>query len=345
NASGAHYLDILSEFSEEEKTTLLKVFAEFSSGNSYIQTAKTEVMATSIKNCFPTTIGESLKNGFVTYLQSMSSFHSSTSIVITEPGFISSIHKLVKTMPIDRSQAIHLIGQLSQGTLKDFVREVVRAALPYWFEGCYPPKQKQSTKESNKLFKEDMYLIDLIILRPKIKSKEKEDDELLTKIIKEAEIEGYFDQDGYIFGGFAYEDWKQNSKFSGDKKNFLFSIRPKLRCYPTTGYNNNFQYLNFGAKTLPNGGLWIDSDFIHGHSKAAPLSSTYGNPRLSKQEYFLIDEVEVRPTKIDLDEIPKGLKRSVLDNHPEELDLLEMATGRKMYSKDVREPDEFPEEE
>ncbi|CAG8551159.1 5492_t:CDS:1, partial [Racocetra persica] len=215
-----------------------------------------------------------------------------------------------------------------------------------------------------------MYLIDLIILKSKIKPKEKEDDELLTNIIKETEIEGYFDQgrfmdwytnnllfqrlfnilvnrlflyqtipyhseeemnklrfsnqispaihsryklmefskllspadyfilnenlpsdckstqhillfssaldggswnafvnssmyqgstyiiikdkDGYIFGGFAYEDWKQNSKFSGDKKNFLFSIRPKLRCYPTTGYNNNFQYLNFGAKTLPN---------------------------------------------------------------------------------------------
>ncbi|CAG8551175.1 5493_t:CDS:2 [Racocetra persica] len=100
---------------------------------------------------------------------------------------------------------------------------------------------------------------------------------------------------------------------------------------------------------LKTGGLWIDSDFIHGHSKAAPLSSTYGNPRLSKQENFLIDEVEVwsvRPTQVDLDEIPKGLKRSVFDNHREELDLLEMATGRKMYSKDVREPDElFPEEE
>ncbi|RIB05400.1 hypothetical protein C2G38_2219718 [Gigaspora rosea] len=61
------------------------------------------------------------------------------------------------------------------------------------------------------------------------------------------------DKDGYIFGGFAYEDWKQNPKFYGDRKNFLFFIRPKLRCYPTTSYNNNFQYLNFGLKTLPNG--------------------------------------------------------------------------------------------
>ncbi|CAG8635835.1 1276_t:CDS:2, partial [Scutellospora calospora] len=158
------------------------------------------------------------------------------------------------------------------------------------------------------------------------------------------------DKDGYIFGGFAYEDWEQKPKFYGDKNNFLFSIKPKLRCYPTTGYNNNFQYLQWGAKTLSNGlcGLWIDSDFIHGHSKAAPLSSTYSSPRLSKQEDFLIDEVEVwlvKPTEIEYDEIQKGPKRSALDTNPAELELLEMATGRKIYSKDVREPDNLYDED
>ncbi|KAF0523211.1 TLD-domain-containing protein [Gigaspora margarita] len=476
--------EIFSEFTEEEKATLLKVFDEFASDNSNIQKPKiTEVTAANIKNHLPSTIGESLKNGFVTYFQSISvessistkiiektSYQISPSNVITKLGFVSAIHNLVKTLPIDRSQAIYIIGQLSQGTLIDFVREVVQASMAYWFEGSYSPKQRKLKKEVNKLFKDDIYLINLIILNPKIKHKESEDDELLSNFIKEAEINGSFDhyrfmnwytnnllfqhlfnilvnrlflyqtipyhsddemyklrssnqisseiyspyklmefsnllspadyyilndnlpldckntkhtmlfssvrdggswnafvnsliyqgstyiiirdKDGYIFGGFAYEDWKQNPKFYGDRKNFLFSIRPKLRCYPTTSYNNNFQYLNFGVKTLPNGlamggqfdycGLWIDSDFIHGHSKAAPLSSTYASPRLSKQEDFLIDEVEVwsvRPTQVDLDEVQKGPKRSAFDSHPGELDLLEMATGRKMYSKEVREPD------
>ncbi|CAG8448316.1 19377_t:CDS:2 [Gigaspora rosea] len=145
-------------------------------------------------------IRESLKNGFVTYFQSTSvessistkimektSYQISPSNVITKLGFVSAIHNLVKTLPIEN---------------------VVQASLAYWFEGSYSPKQR------------------------KLKMK---------------------DKDGYIFGGFAYEDWKQNPKFYGDRKNFLFFIRPKLRCYPTTSYNNNFQYLNFGLKTLPNG--------------------------------------------------------------------------------------------
>ncbi|RHZ79818.1 hypothetical protein Glove_140g112 [Diversispora epigaea] len=165
------------------------------------------------------------------------------------------------------------------------------------------------------------------------------------------------DKNGYIFGGFSYEDWELNPKFYGDQKNFLFSSKPKLRFYPVSGYNDNFQYLNFGTKTLPNGlgmggqfdycGLWIDSDFNHGHSKAAPLSTTYNNPLLSKKENFQIEEVEVwlvKPTARDPDDIPTGPKHSALDRHPAELELIEMATDRKMYSKNVREPDILPED-
>ena len=47
----------------------------------------------------------------------------------------------------------------------------------------------------------------------------------------------------------------------------------------------------------------------------------------------------VKPTEKEPDEIPKGPKGSALDKNPAELELLEMATNRKMYSKDVREPD------
>ncbi|CAG8508555.1 17638_t:CDS:2, partial [Dentiscutata erythropus] len=52
-----------------------------------------------------------------------------------------------------------------------------------------------------------------------------------------------------------------------------------------------------------------------------------------------VEEWSVRPTQVDLDEIQKGPKCSALDSHLGELELLKMATGRKMYSKYVREPD------
>ncbi|KAG9306222.1 hypothetical protein G9A89_016126 [Geosiphon pyriformis] len=160
------------------------------------------------------------------------------------------------------------------------------------------------------------------------------------------------DKDGHVFGGFAYQDWEVSPKFFGSEQNFLFTIKPRLRCFPASaGYNENWQYLNVGMKTLPNGlgmggqldyfALWINSDFVNGHSKAAPLSTTYSNPQLSKQAEFKIDEVEVwlvKPTERDIDEIPQGGRISILDRHPAELELIEMATNRKMYSKEVREP-------
>lgn len=39
-------------------------------------------------------------------------------------------------------------------------------------------------------------------------------------------------------------------------------------------------------------GLWIDSDFLHGHSKAGPLCTTYQSPQLSTSETFEVEEVE-----------------------------------------------------
>ena len=40
-------------------------------------------------------------------------------------------------------------------------------------------------------------------------------------------------------------------------------------------------------------GLWLDSEFGPGHSKARPKSTTYGNPQLSASEEFQIEEIEV----------------------------------------------------
>ncbi|CAG8536202.1 5414_t:CDS:2 [Diversispora eburnea] len=483
----AQYSEILSHFSEDEKTALLQNFNEFSELSLGSQKhEKPEVTPLSIKNHLPPIIGELLKDGFVIYIQSQSIFHKkksaqekqeklsiqlNNSIVITKLDFISAIYNLIKTAPTDQSQAAFIIGQLSTNTLRTFVEEVIRPALVYWFEGSYFRKNGQKNKKKDSYFDDDASLINYLICFPKLKYGKPEDDNLLSNIIKESEIEDYFnqgsfmdwfianipyqnlfnilltrlflhrtishysedeilksrlsnvispqifsnyslpnfsrllspadyyminsnlppdcrttihtllfssardgeswhafinlllykgstilvikDKNGYIFGGFSYKDWELNPKFYGDRKNFLFSSRPKLRFYPVSGYNDNFQYLNFGTKTLPNGmggqfdycGLWIDSDFNHGHSKAALLSTTYNNPRLSKQENFLIEEVEVwlvKPTTRDPDDIPTGPKHSALDRHPAELELIEMATDRKMYSKNVREPDVLP---
>jgi hypothetical protein len=61
------------------------------------------------------------------------------------------------------------------------------------------------------------------------------------------------DREGNIFGCFNYMDWKLNPKFYGDSKNFLFSLKPKMRVYFATSYNQNYMYLNHSAQTLPNG--------------------------------------------------------------------------------------------
>lgn len=109
------------------------------------------------------------------------------------------------------------------------------------------------------------------------------------------------DRDGHIFGGFASTSWHVAPKFYGDERCFLFSVRPSLMLYLASGGNDNFQYLNISTETLPNGlgmggqfnynGLWLESDLIHGHSKGKPCS-TFGSPRLSKEENFVVEHVE-----------------------------------------------------
>lgn len=40
-------------------------------------------------------------------------------------------------------------------------------------------------------------------------------------------------------------------------------------------------------------GLWLDSDFGKGHSRARPKCTTYGSPQLSGEENFTLDSMEV----------------------------------------------------
>ncbi|MEE6499979.1 hypothetical protein FKM82_003658 [Ascaphus truei] len=157
------------------------------------------------------------------------------------------------------------------------------------------------------------------------------------------------DSDGFIFGGFASQTWEVKPQFQGDSRCFLFSISPRLDVHTYTGYNDHYMYLNYGQQTMPNGlgmggqhdyfGLWIDSDFGRGHSKAKPRCTTYNSPQLSAKEDFTIDAIEVWA----VGDLPEHLlstnKKSVLDADPEATALLEMM-GRTRQSEGLRDKDE-----
>ena len=147
------------------------------------------------------------------------------------------------------------------------------------------------------------------------------------------------DVNGKTFGFYSFDPFDPQPKFYGSSSNFLFSTHP-LRLYFTTGFNQNYLYFNHGQKSMINGiglggqmdyfGLFLDEDF-NGHSRAEPLSTTYGNPKLSSTEMFTVDTIEVYQMAARELKIEKG---SILDNYAAS-NLLEMS-GRKMYSKDVK---------
>ncbi|XP_057692908.1 MTOR-associated protein MEAK7 [Corythoichthys intestinalis] len=160
------------------------------------------------------------------------------------------------------------------------------------------------------------------------------------------------DTKGHIFGGFASYSWEVKPQFQGDSRCFLFSVFPRLRVYSATGYNQHFMYLNQNQQTMPNGlgmggqhsyfGLWLDSDFGHGHSRARPKCTTFGSPQLSGDENFILDSVEVWAVgkTYEPEEDEEGhAKKSVLDMDPEVQAIMEM-TGKKLHSQGLREPDE-----
>ncbi|KAG7231079.1 hypothetical protein INR49_025109 [Caranx melampygus] len=160
------------------------------------------------------------------------------------------------------------------------------------------------------------------------------------------------DTKGHVFGGFASHGWEIRPQFQGDSRCFLFTVFPRLRVYTATGYNQHFMYLNQNQQTMPNGlgmggqhgyfGLWLDSDFGRGHSRARPKCTTYGSPQLSGEEDFTLDSVEVwavgKPPEPEEGEEGEG-KKSILDVDPEVQAMMEM-TGKTLHSQGLREPEE-----
>ncbi|XP_064640488.1 MTOR-associated protein MEAK7-like [Lineus longissimus] len=156
------------------------------------------------------------------------------------------------------------------------------------------------------------------------------------------------DKNGAIFGGFAPESWAVNPQYYGSTSCFLFTIHPKVGRYFPTGYNENYMYLNQMQQTLPNGlgfggqlwyfGLWLDSEFGKGQSRAEPKCTTFGSPQLSAEPDFEVDTIEVWGVGAATLEGEDQVKTSILDKDPAAKALLSLA-GREMVSEGLRETD------
>ena len=46
--------------------------------------------------------------------------------------------------------------------------------------------------------------------------------------------------------------WNDKS-FAGTGESFLFTLRPRMGVYSSSGYNQNYMYLNQNQETMPNG--------------------------------------------------------------------------------------------
>ncbi|XP_055712905.1 MTOR-associated protein MEAK7 [Phlebotomus papatasi] len=161
------------------------------------------------------------------------------------------------------------------------------------------------------------------------------------------------DTNGYVFGGFASASWCLSANFAGNTSTFLFTLRPKMRCFESTTYNDHYQYLNLHQQTMPNGlgmggqhnywGLWLDSEY--GFGECSESCTTFkGYSQMSANKRFKIRNVEVwavgeKPsTESDEESSQKSPGRSVLQGNTETKAILEMA-GKRQYSEGIR--DEF----
>ncbi|XP_055300789.1 MTOR-associated protein MEAK7 isoform X2 [Sitodiplosis mosellana] len=155
------------------------------------------------------------------------------------------------------------------------------------------------------------------------------------------------DTNGSVFGGFASESLSYGPLFRGNDSAFLFTLRPKMRCFTTSGYNDHYQYLNLHQQTMPNGlgmggqfnywGLWLDNEF--GQGECSESCTTFKNyTQLSANKKFEIRNIEVwavgkKPKKESEDGEPRD---SILEGHLEDKAVMEMA-GRGRYSEGYRD--------
>uniref|UniRef100_A0A0A9WFA2 MTOR-associated protein MEAK7 n=2 Tax=Lygus hesperus TaxID=30085 RepID=A0A0A9WFA2_LYGHE len=153
------------------------------------------------------------------------------------------------------------------------------------------------------------------------------------------------DENNAVIGAFGPASWRLCPSFYGNDSCFLFSLRPHLSIMTPSGFNSNFQYINSGAATLPNGmgfggkqeyfGLFLSSDF--GKGKVNNSCTTFNNFKMPNDpKDFDVRHLEVWGVgKADPTPEELGERRSCLDQDPTATALLEMA-GKTMHSKDLR---------
>ncbi|KAG7207158.1 hypothetical protein KM043_008848 [Ampulex compressa] len=154
------------------------------------------------------------------------------------------------------------------------------------------------------------------------------------------------DTDDHVFGGFASDSWALGPNFIGNQSCFLFKLEPDILTFPSTGYNEHYQYLNLRQQSMPNGllmggqlnypGLWLDCDYGTGRSTLS-CTTFHSYVQLSGKEHFKIKHCEVWGVgPIPETEEEGGERKSVLDQDPTSKMLLEYS-GRKMHSEGIRE--------
>ncbi|OLY79552.1 TLD domain-containing protein 1 [Smittium mucronatum] len=189
-----------------------------------------------------------------------------------------------------------------------------------------------------------------------------------------------------VFGAYIHDPLIKSADWKGNAKNFLFSFRkpyPSINensfsqektisnssevaldasasvelVFNSSGLNSHYQYFNYQTMTMPNGlglggqldyfGLWIDSDFIHGHSFPSatysnsnlsdPVISSEKSPGVTSTNDFILKSVIVISCSSDRDAAAnKTSEKSAVSNNPDVVTILEMA-NKTVYSKDYAE--------
>ena len=104
------------------------------------------------------------------------------------------------------------------------------------------------------------------------------------------------DDEGNIFGGYASEEYKPNSKFGGTGECFLFTFYKgnKIHIYCSTGINDHYMYCDdeqicFGCSD-DYFSLALRNNLLDGYSKR---TQTYNNEPLNHRDKFVIVKLEV----------------------------------------------------
>ncbi|OAY84894.1 TLD domain-containing protein 1 [Ananas comosus] len=143
------------------------------------------------------------------------------------------------------------------------------------------------------------------------------------------------DTEGFIYGGYASQQWERHSDFYGDMKSFLFQLYPQASIFRPTGANNNLQWcaVNFSSDSIPNGigfggqpnhfGLFVSGNFDQGHTFSC---TTFNSPCLSKTSNIRPEVIECWgvQTRGPQSEKLDAVKGTVLERFKEDRNMLKL---------------------